>query len=503
MSHWPEPDYRVADEGVAYVEAIGSDQLQRFCLQFDRLKSAIRIEELDEPWLAIRGILSALRMRLLAMPIPFDSQEIGVVSTRREVERLFKQIGSGDSNSDVVSACIGGLRGIESLTSLNPLGDRVVSILETGERYSRGIVVLKQEWIAPTKKWINDYFGDVGVWSRKDGPAIPIHQLLVLPGRPSNFARMYEETVPFLTAPRAESTCFVQFDFLGLPKVIPGLLDESTSASSRPIRGGFRVPDVIIDESPDEWEKFDWDSIRYRPPARGGPEADEFVQARAVTFADGSHSFVLLSEEGTVQTATSDETGRIKLITKSSTELDLGDVLIIRTEGSEAGHVRDLADNYFDAAQYRLVLENWKARVRDAVTLEGGPAAARRAMGADTGAARNFDNWISPTAIRPRERSDFEIVSRFAGFSLRDADDTWDAMSRIYNAHIQAGHLIRDRLEDGLEGRSLQSLEDAEYIEVEIDGFGTLRASRITGIAPFTDTVPQRFIGVIDPREDD
>jgi hypothetical protein len=63
--------------------------------------------------------------------------------------------------------------------------------------------------------------------------------------------------------------------------------------------------------------------------------------------------------------------------------------------------------------------------------------------------------------------------------------------------------MIRDRLEAGLEGRSLQSLEDAEYIEVEIDGFGTLRASRITGIAPFTDAVPQRFIGVINPREND
>lgn len=503
MNHWPDPDYRVAEVGVAYVEGIGSEELQRFCMQFNHLKTAIRNEKLDEPWLTIRGVLSGLRMRLLAMPVPFDSQETGVASTRTEVERLFTQIGRGDPNGDVVAACIACLQGIECLKSSNPLGDRTVSILETGEPHSRGIVVLKHEWIAPTKKWISVHFGDVGVWSRADGPAIPIHQLLVLPGRPGNFARIDEETVAFLTAPRAESTCFVQFDFLGLPKGIPGVLDGPKSGTSRSIIGGFRVPDVIIDDSPDELEMFDWASIRYRPPERGGSEGNEFVPARAVTFADGSHSFVLVSEDGTVQTATSDEMGRIKLITKSSAELNLGDVLIIRTEGSESGHIRDLADLHFNAAEPRSVLDSWKVQVRNAVTLQGGPAAARVAMGADTGAARNFEHWVSETGIRPRDRSDFEIVSKFAGLSTRDADDVWKAMSRVFQAHIQAGQMIRDRLEEGLEGRSLQSLEDAEYVEVEIDGFGTLRASRITGIAPFTDIVPQRFIGVIDPREDD
>jgi hypothetical protein len=75
-------------------------------------------------------------------------------------------------------------------------------------------------------------------------------------------------------------------------------------------------------------------------------------------------------------------------------------------------------------------------------------------------------------------------------------------MSNIVQAHMKAGQMIRDRLEKGLEERSLQSLEDADYVEIEIDGFGTLRATRITGIAPFIDTVPQRFIGAIGPRED-
>ena len=139
--------------------------------------------------------------------------------------------------------------------------------------------------------------------------------------------------------------------------------------------------------------------------------------------------------------------------------------------------------------------------VRRAVILEGGHAAARRAMGEASGAARNFDHWISEDAIKPRERADFDVVSHFAGLSDGSAVEVWDAMSKVLQAHIQAGQLIRDRLEEGLEGRSLQSLEDAEYVEVEIAGFGTLRASRIVGIAPFTDLVPHRFIGVINPRE--
>jgi hypothetical protein len=503
MNQWPDQDYWMAAEGVAYIEAVESDALQRFCFQFDRLKTIIRMEQLEDPWLSMMRVLSRVRMRMLAMPIPFDSESMGMGAVRVEIKAILKQVGSGDVNRTVVVSCLESLEELELWSHSNPLADRVVEILETGDSHSRGLVVLRPEWIAPTATWIRERVSDVGVWSRKDGNSIPIQQLLVLPGRPQYFARRDEDTVPFLTAPRSESTCFVQFDFLGLPKPVPGLLDSGSSSASRQIRGGFRVPEVIIDDSPEEPELFDWEAIRYRRSERGGTETDEFVPARAVTFADGSHTFVLASDEGIAQVATSDPMGKIKLISKPSAELDPGDVLIIRTGGSEAGHIRDLADHHFGVGLHRSTVDNWKIRVRRAVFLEGGPAAARRAMGEASGAARNFDHWISEGAIKPRERSDFDVVSRFAGLSPSDAEEVWDAMSKVFLAHIQAGQMIRDRLEERLEGRSLQSLEDAEYVEVEIAGFGTLRASRIIGIAPFSDTVPHRFIGVINPQEID
>ncbi len=501
MNQWPDQDYRMAAEGVAYIEAVESGVLQRFCLQFDRLKTIIRLEQLEDPWLSIMRVLSRVRMRMLAMPLPFGSEAIGIGAVRLEVETILKQVGSGDANRSVVVSCLESLTELELGTHGNPLAERVVEILETGDSHSRGLVVLKPEWIAPTATWIRERVSDASIWSRKDGDSIPIQQLLVLPGRPQYFSRRDENTVPFLTAPRSESTCFVQFDFLGLPKPVPGLLDRGSSSASRQIRGGFRVPDVVIDDSPEELELFDWETIRYRRSERSGSEVDEFVLARAVTFADGSHTFVLASDEGAAQIATSDPMGKIKLISKLGANLEPGDVLIIRTGGSEAGHVRDLADHHFGAGMHRSTVDNWKSQVRSAVLLEGGPAAARRAMGGTSGAARNFDHWISAVAIKPRERSDFDVVSRFAGLSPSDAEKVWDAMSKVFLAHIQAGQMIRDRLEEGLEGRTLQSLEDSEYVEVEIAGFGTLRASRIIGIAPFTDTVPHRFIGVINPQE--
>ena|GEM_PF-3973044 len=500
MNQWPDQDYWMASEGVAYIEAVESERLQKFCLQFERLKSLIRNDELEDPWQSIMRVFSRVRMRLLALPVPFYSDSIGIGAIEVEVESLLKQIGADDSNRSIVTDCLESLQELESPSHENPLANRILEILDLGDSDSRGVVVLRSEWIASTAMWIEKHLSGVGVWSRNDAQAIPIQQLLVLPGKPQYFARRDEDTVPFLTAPRAESTCFVQFDFLGLPRPVPGLLKAESSLK---IRGNFRVPELVIEENRDPSETFDWELIRYNRSQGRTEEVDDFVPARAVTFADFSYTFVLVSDDGISQVAKSDPLGKIKIISKPSTEIDIGDVLIIRTGGSEAGHVRDLADHYFGAGPHRSKIEDWKNRVRRAASLAGGPEAARRAMGKKSGAARNFLHWISPSAIRPRERSDFETVSRFAGFSPCEAGEVWNAMSKVFLAHIQAGQMIRDRLEEGLEGRSLQSLEDSEYLEVEIEGFGILRASRVVGIAPFTDTVPNRLIGVIHPKETD
>jgi hypothetical protein len=381
------------------------------------------------------------------------------------------------------------------------LGEQILPILATGAANSRGVVLLRHEWLQPTELWVKSIFPDVHVWSKSAGISIPPQQLLVLVGRPARFARDGVDTIPFVTSPRAESTCFVQFDFLGEPRGIPGLLLESSKGVSRRITGGFTVPSVLIDDSDDE--VFDWEQFKYPQHQMNGEPAEEFSEAFAVTFADGSYTFILGSDERSIQVAESDPSGRIKLSTHAPSELRIGDVLILRTEGSDTGNVRELADSKFGAAEHRQRIAIWKDRVRSSVDAADGIAAATRAIGANTSASRNLSYWLSDSAIRPRDRSDFDAVSEFAGISTDGREAIWRSMSEVFAAHHQAGILIRDLLETGLEGRSLESLEDAEFFEVEIEGFGTLRASRVTGISPSVQSIPHRWVGMLNPKAAD
>jgi len=501
MTHWPDFEYHFAAEGVAYVEAVESSEVHAFCEHFEILISAIRVEGLEEPWDSVRAVLSKIRFRLLALPVALGSGQMDVRSSIAEIERLLRQIGANDANRGLVERSLDALRAISDVGDSNPLGERVLDILSTGETGSRGVVVLRSDWVSPTSNWLKDHIADARVWWRGDAGLIPLRQMLVLPGRPTWFARKGVESTPFVSAPRSESTCFVQFDFLGEPESDPGLLKPDKGGVSRRIIGGFKVPAGVIEDSEWEVEDFDWE--RYRDRGRRATEPDQLVEARVVTFADGSCTYISTSDESTVQVVGSNPSGHINLRSKPSQDLVVGDVLILRTEGSDSEYVRGLADSMFGATEHRPAIANWKQRVRVSIDAAGGLSAARRELGPNSSAARNLDHWITDAAIRPRERSDFEAVSSFAGYSNEQSAEVWGSMTQVFTAHVNAGQKIRELLESGLEDRSLESLEDADFVEVDLDGHGTLRASRVTGLSPFTDLVPQRWIGVFNPEDVD
>ncbi len=495
MNTLPELEYEISASGSVYVEAVGSPEVQLFCARFDDLKTLIRLDELGEPWISLRASLGRIRWRLLTWPLPVQSDPIGLTRSLEEIRGLASAIGEHDANRPVLDRCIDSLDDLRSLTYTNPLGERVLEIVETGEPGLRGIVVLSQDSVAPTAEWIRQFLPDVRVWPSSVGNSIPIRQLLVLVGRPERFCRKGVETTPFVTAPRAESTCFVQFDFLGSPQQIPGLLTTNSPGVSRKFLGGFEAPVAIADEvEVAEFDEIDGTRFERRAVRAHAHLGDEKIVARVVRFADESFTFISDSEESTVQIAISDQNGRIGLRSKQSTDVAVGDVLVLRTGGSDSAHIRDLADANFGAAGHRSRITEWKSIVRAKIQMEGGVTAARRKVSTGDLQVRNLDYWITPDAIRPRYFEHFEAVSKFADVPEDEYLEIWDSMSAVFSAHQEAGQFIRERLEEGLEGRTLESIEDSLFVEVEIDGFGTLRAARVAQISDQSFEVPPRSI---------
>jgi hypothetical protein len=463
------------------------------------------MEELDGHWIGVRAVLSRIRWRLLTWPLPIDSEPVGLTRSLNEVQAIAPAIGTHDANRPILDRCIDSLDGIRSLTSSNPLGERVLDVVKTGERGRRGVVVVSHHAVSPTAEWLKDVVQDALVWSTSAGNAIPIGQLLVLVGRPERFCRQGVEMNPFVTAPRAESTCFVQFDFLGSPRPVPGLLVPNAPGVSREFLGGFEAPPLVAEDvGKGEFDEVDWTRFGRYANRVHSDQGDEAVAARVVKFADGSFTFIPLAEESSVQIAVSDQSGRIRLKSKQSPEVEVGDVIVLRTGAANSDFIRDLADAKFGATRHRPRIENWKSIVRERIRLEGGVAAARRTIeGGWHEHVTNLPYWITPQAIRPMHFEHFEAVSQFADIPEPEYLGIWHSMKAAHNAHLNAGQFIRSQLEEGLEGRSLESIEDSLFVEEEIDGFGTLRAARVARISPEPVDVPPRSIGdvFIDDEE--
>lgn len=504
MTALPELEFEASVNGSVYVEPVGSCEIQLFCERFDELKTLIRVEELNEPWIGVRASLSRIRWRLLTWPLPVDSEPVDIIQSLNEVRATAQAVGAHDANRSVLDRCIDALAAVDSLMSSNPLGERVLDVVKTGERGHRGVVVLSQDAVAPTAEWIKDIVQDALVWSASAGNAIPIGQLLVLVGRPAQFCRQGVETNPFVTAPRAESTCFVQFDFLGSPQHVPGLLVPNAPGVSRRFFGGFEAPPLVADDvGTGGFDEIDWARFGRRANRVHSDQGDETVAARVLKFADGSFTFISVAEESSVQIAVSDQGGRIWLKSKHSHEVEVGDVIVLRTGAADSDNIRDLADAKFGATSHRPLIANWKSIVRKRVRLEGGVAAARRTITTGDLQITNLDHWITPDAIRPRHFKHFEAVSQFADIPKPEYLKIWDSMNAVFSAHLDAGQFIRSQLEAGLEGRSLESIEDSFFVEEEIDGFGTLRAARIARISPEPVEVPPRSIGDVFLDEED
>lgn len=320
---------------------------------------------------------------------------------------------------------------------------------------------------------------------------------LLIPGRPGWFSG-----TDLFHAPYARKTHVFTLD---------GYRDHIQIEPEFPHAHTGPLPDVVsdpLDRSPrpyGEDEDFlepssEWGLILEAISGSGSTgNGDEQVEARPYLLED-SHAVLLPADPGhsvmSLQLAgEAVEAERIDV-----EKLSAGDFLLLRTEGG-GSLISKVADQLLGdkADTVHQQKEDWKKRLRSLIRQEGLNSIAEHLteLGAPTANPTNVRNWSSEDTIRPANRRDFDCIMKLIGLEDR-ADEYWDHMRMITNAHRRAGHRIRDRLLKETKEIEPERVERRGRIDFKLserEG-GTITAFRIHDIASDTYTVSRHDLNI-------
>lgn len=479
--------FTLAEVGEVYVEAASCPRVYQIVRARRRLRTTFRGEP-PAVWARIEGILAAAAWRLSTIPLPHNTPAIGLQPLENEIALLVPGLfDSSELTAEVATAQ-------EALAALcdsgeNPLGDLVLAILGTAIAARSAVGLATRLALGPVEDWLKSVGMEVPILLRDRIGSAPPFETLVLVGSPRWFP------AAALTAPRADSTCFVQFDWLGSPRPTEGLLPGASAGVARPMRATFSAGAHTAE--PDELSPApNWEAISARAAATARVRtsaAEPDVEARLLVLAGEYGVFVEEGDESDLMVAVAAPDGSIEIARRSARTVVPGDFVVLRSGGSAPDYIRQLADERFGAARYRAHQRRWKDALRAATAGAGGFSAAQRELKRRGARAANLRYWLRDASIRTRDPSDFRAICEFSGIAS-EAGTIWTAMEHIFGAHIEAGFFIRQRLEEAVERIGFGEIERSGRSDFEIEGCGSMSIYRVDGRSPATARVPEDLL---------
>lgn len=191
----------------------------------------------------------------------------------------------------------------------------------------------------------------------------------------------------------------------------------------------------------------------------------------------------------------------VEAVTGSTVQV--GDVLLLRTEGTQLAYSRDLARSEFGAAYLRAstLLSEFKARVKQAVDEAGGRKQAVKLMirvGADrTCTVDNLSQWYKLTNFRPDSEATYSALLNFIGWTERRSELD-DAIKLLRASHIYAGRKAGEERLNLLLKLDFTRLQQHGYLEVELGG-GKVGAHQVLQVAASSQPSTEAASSQVEP----
>ena len=226
----------------------------------------------------------------------------------------------------------------------------------------------------------------------------------------------------------------------------------------------------------------------------------EYVDAIIVTLE--SDYIVMLEKDANYKVL---DSGFKKLISKTVSQIDLDDFLIIFNE-RESAITGKIADKYIlkdKAKKYRAIQRKWKERLQWYIDKYGYEKTSRVLIkrGVKSAKTYNLKNCLIETSILPTE---LETLLLAIGFSEKNTVIISKVCNNIHSAHIKAGKIIRRMAEEEI--KKVDNIElfangSQEFEISKLPGV-TFMVERIVGIDRKTINVPQyRIMQLYDVNE--
>lgn len=300
----------------------------------------------------------------------------------------------------------------------------------------------------------------------------------------------HAESVPVIELPLIPAIERVQW----LPRLAPATFNEVVPES---------LPDIDLDE-PDEvlsWQ----DELA---PASGSPNpagvtwGDQQTLAREVMVETPQGRRPVLIDE-------SQSTSRLSVHYPPTVEatngasVTVGDILLLRNEGTQLAYSRELARSKYDAEYLRAseLMAAFKADLHARVQEVGTRKEAVKRMvraGADRSCTvGNLSQWFRMTTFRPDSEVTYVALLEFTGWTARRSElDA--AIQLLRSRHILAGKQAGDERLALLLKLDFSLLDECGYLSVELGG-GQVSAHRVVQVQDTPRVVAISTIGQLLP----
>lgn len=485
--------YRMKADNRISVHKVEYPQLQSWGNDFRRFKTKLGELNQEDSWRGLIGSLGWTYYCMMIAPLPLNSVECLSYYRSDDMGTMEKKCLDGyPSYADELALLLRNLQHLRDSID-NPLLGALCDIgcQVSLNRSNCAIVIRESRLVYAVEKQIKGFL-NVDIITPKQLRGHEIYNRLIFFGPMAWFFK--DEYIR--SAPRA-----LQYDQISYRWLISREKEPISFVSTvKPNYLDIRVqasldPEPLIEDDA-SWSLDDVAPAQisvssfidsFEREATNSPTLNEFCIAKIVWLENRHVVFINATEDAKIRIIALDDDDPIQR--KRVDELVPGDFLLLRTEGG-GDLIEPIADNIMGerAKKNRECQKRWKTLLKDALDNNHGGCFTSLSISLIDSGAKNMTearvrHWLTPEAILPRDRCDFDSIMNLIGMR-DDIQYYWECSKEIFIAHHKAGNYIRQKLLKLVNQADIREMVRIGEMTFELGekGGGNLTAYRVSEI---------------------